>query len=85
MMGADFAHPMLIRARQKSASVHSKTMAQLWPMQVRRSRRADAFRSRTASFDLVTTAFGFRNLANYEAGLTGNPARPETRRHPGDS
>src|SRR6202035_3616491 len=22
-----------------------------------------------ASFDLVTTAFGFRNLANYEAGL----------------
>jgi demethylmenaquinone methyltransferase/2-methoxy-6-polyprenyl-1,4-benzoquinol methylase len=23
----------------------------------------------SASFDLVTTAFGFRNLANYEAGL----------------
>ena len=22
-----------------------------------------------ASFDLITTAFGFRNLANYEAGL----------------
>ena len=32
---------------------------------------ADALRLpfASASFDLVTTAFGFRNLANYEAGL----------------
>ena len=32
---------------------------------------ADALRLpfANASFDLVTTAFGFRNLANYEAGL----------------
>jgi demethylmenaquinone methyltransferase/2-methoxy-6-polyprenyl-1,4-benzoquinol methylase len=66
--GADFAHPMLVRARQKSASVHSKTMAQLWPIKFV---EADALNLPFAkcSFDVVTTAFGFRNLANYEAGL----------------
>lgn len=68
MIGVDFAHPMLIRARQKSASLHGKTLAQPRPI---RFVEADALILPFAdgSFDAVTTAFGFRNLANYEDGL----------------
>ena len=59
ILGADFAHPMLVRAKTKSSE-------QAMPFF-----EADALRLpfADASFDLVTTAFGFRNLANYEAGL----------------
>src|SRR5580658_1380259 len=69
IIGADFAHPMLIRAREKSASLashSSRGTPRLLPFL-----EADALRLPFAdcSFDLVTTAFGFRNLANYEAGL----------------
>jgi len=69
MIGADFAHPMLVRAREKSTSLSSKTLAQLRPIKFI---EADALKLPFAdsSFDAVTTAFGFRNLANYEAGLT---------------
>ena len=69
MIAADFAHPMLLRAREKSASLHSKTVTQLRPIKFI---EADALKLPFAdgSFDAVTTAFGFRNLANYEAGLT---------------
>jgi demethylmenaquinone methyltransferase/2-methoxy-6-polyprenyl-1,4-benzoquinol methylase len=68
IIGADFAHPMLVRARQKSASLHSKTLAQLRPIKFV---EADALNLPfgDGSFDVVTTAFGFRNLVNYEAGL----------------
>lgn len=68
VIGADFAHTMLVRARQKSASLRSPTLAHLRPIKFI---EADALRLpfADASFDLVTTAFGFRNLANYEAGL----------------
>ncbi len=66
--GVDFAHSMLVRARKKSARLHSKTLAQPGPI---RYIEADALRLPFAdsTFDLVTSAFGFRNLANYEAGL----------------
>ncbi len=69
IIGADFAHPMLIRAKQKSAvssSVANEDAAV--PVQFL---EADALclPFADASFDLVTTAFGFRNLSNYEAGL----------------
>jgi demethylmenaquinone methyltransferase/2-methoxy-6-polyprenyl-1,4-benzoquinol methylase len=68
VIGVDFAHSMLVRARKKSARLHTKTLAQLRPI---RFIEADALRLPFAdgTFDLVTTAFGFRNLANYEAGL----------------
>jgi len=59
--GTDFVEPMLTRAREKAgASGRSVTFA-----------AADALclPFGDASFDLVTTAFGFRNLANYEEGL----------------
>ena len=69
IVGADFAHTMLVRAKEKSASVisaagsNAETRIPFF--------EADALRLpfANASFDLVTSAFGFRNLANYEAGL----------------
>lgn len=65
IIGADFSHSMLVRAREKSlanASAGAPALAFF---------EADALHLPFAgsSFDLVTTAFGFRNLANYEAGL----------------
>ena len=64
----DFAHSMLVRARRKGARLHSKDLVQLRPITFV---EADALNLPFPddSFSLVTTAFGFRNLANYEAGL----------------
>jgi demethylmenaquinone methyltransferase/2-methoxy-6-polyprenyl-1,4-benzoquinol methylase len=61
VFGSDFCHPMLDAARQKADRRHVRL-----PLF-----EADALRLpvRDASFDLVTVAFGFRNLANYGAGL----------------
>ncbi|HTS65802.1 MAG TPA: bifunctional demethylmenaquinone methyltransferase/2-methoxy-6-polyprenyl-1,4-benzoquinol methylase UbiE [Candidatus Acidoferrales bacterium] len=61
VFGSDFSHPMLREARRKIAQKHA-------PVSVFES---DALRLplRDASLDLVTVAFGFRNLANYEDGL----------------
>jgi demethylmenaquinone methyltransferase / 2-methoxy-6-polyprenyl-1,4-benzoquinol methylase len=63
ILGADFSHTMLVRARQKAAAAN-----QARPLSFL---EADALRLPFSdrSFDLVTTAFGFRNLANYEDGL----------------
>jgi demethylmenaquinone methyltransferase/2-methoxy-6-polyprenyl-1,4-benzoquinol methylase len=57
VIGSDFCHPMLVAARGKlggAALVEADALD--LPL-------------RTASLDLITVAFGFRNLANYEAGL----------------
>ena len=69
IVGADFAHTMLVRARAKSAdlpALDGDDAGTRMPFF-----EADALRLPFAdgSFDLVTSAFGFRNLANYEAGL----------------
>jgi demethylmenaquinone methyltransferase/2-methoxy-6-polyprenyl-1,4-benzoquinol methylase len=67
VVGADFSHAMLVRAGTKN-----KTQAQVAKSQSPAAFfEADALRLpfADASFDLVTTAFGFRNLANYESGL----------------
>ena len=61
LVAADFVETMVERARQKGiASQHAV-----------RFTAADALELpfADASFDLLTTAFGFRNLANYERGL----------------
>lgn len=60
VVGGDFAHPMLVRALEKTEQLDSIAFVE-----------SDALRLpfADASFDLVTTAFGFRNLANYERGL----------------
>jgi demethylmenaquinone methyltransferase/2-methoxy-6-polyprenyl-1,4-benzoquinol methylase len=58
--GADFSHTMLALAAKKSS-----------PEQRMKWVEADALQLPfpDASFDLVTSAFGFRNLADYDAGL----------------
>jgi demethylmenaquinone methyltransferase/2-methoxy-6-polyprenyl-1,4-benzoquinol methylase len=57
VLGSDFCHPMLLEAQRKS---------RLSPLF-----EADALSLPLAdrSLDLITCAFGFRNLANYEKGL----------------
>ena len=61
VLGSDFCHPMLVEARRKIAARHLRS-----PLF-----EADALALpvRDASLDLITIAFGFRNLANYEKGL----------------
>ncbi len=61
VMGADFCHPMLVSAAQKSA---------------RRGRGAQLFEADALTLplpddtlDAISIAFGFRNLANYAGGL----------------
>jgi demethylmenaquinone methyltransferase/2-methoxy-6-polyprenyl-1,4-benzoquinol methylase len=62
ILGADFSHAMLQRATAKSTTANGS--APKWI-------EADALNLPfpSAHFDLVTSAFGFRNLANYDAGL----------------
>jgi demethylmenaquinone methyltransferase / 2-methoxy-6-polyprenyl-1,4-benzoquinol methylase len=59
IFGADFSHAMLVRAEAKSGARKIRWI------------EADALELPfgSASFDLVTAAFGFRNLANYDLGL----------------
>jgi demethylmenaquinone methyltransferase/2-methoxy-6-polyprenyl-1,4-benzoquinol methylase len=57
VMGSDFCHPMLVAACAKLGG------NPLFEADALRLPLADA------SLDLITVAFGFRNLANYEAGL----------------
>jgi demethylmenaquinone methyltransferase/2-methoxy-6-polyprenyl-1,4-benzoquinol methylase len=59
VIGIDFSHAMLVRAKRKTAKQNIRLA------------EADALSLpfREHSFDLVTSAFGFRNLANYDAGL----------------
>jgi demethylmenaquinone methyltransferase/2-methoxy-6-polyprenyl-1,4-benzoquinol methylase len=59
IIAADFAHEMLSRGARKFVGRGAIPL------------EADALHLplRPASLDLITTAFGFRNLANYRAGL----------------
>jgi demethylmenaquinone methyltransferase / 2-methoxy-6-polyprenyl-1,4-benzoquinol methylase len=58
--GADFSHAMLVLASAKSSSDRPVKWIEADALQL-------PFPDQ--SFDLVTSAFGFRNLADYEAGL----------------
>jgi len=59
ILGVDFSHAMLQRAREKSLGNPLRWI------------EADALTLpfTGAQFDLITAAFGFRNLADYDAGL----------------
>ena len=59
ILGADFSHAMLQRASRKTAGTPLRWI------------EADALSLPFPDnhFDLITSAFGFRNLANYDAGL----------------
>jgi len=61
IVGSDFVEGMLVRACKKAAAGDRDAIFAA----------ADALSLPFAdqSFDLITTAFGFRNLANYELGL----------------
>ncbi|NWF83620.1 MAG: bifunctional demethylmenaquinone methyltransferase/2-methoxy-6-polyprenyl-1,4-benzoquinol methylase UbiE [Bryobacteraceae bacterium] len=61
VIGCDFCHPMLLEAQRKSA--RKRAYAPLF--------EADALRLPLPdnSLDLLTVAFGFRNLTDYRAGL----------------
>ncbi len=61
ILGGDFVHGMLVRAGEKASRRGSKA----------RFLAVDALHLPFAdrSFDLVAMAFGFRNLANYDAGV----------------
>lgn len=63
ILGADFSHAMLQRAAVKSSSAADN----LSPSWIEADALSLPFPS--AHFDLVTSAFGFRNLADYNAGL----------------
>jgi demethylmenaquinone methyltransferase/2-methoxy-6-polyprenyl-1,4-benzoquinol methylase len=69
VFASDFAHPMLVRAVEKTRSLHASP--ELRTCEVGYF-EADALNLPLASaeFDLVTVAFGFRNLANYDEGLS---------------
>jgi demethylmenaquinone methyltransferase/2-methoxy-6-polyprenyl-1,4-benzoquinol methylase len=80
LFGADFSHAMLQRALSKSAgistehssnSVSSANVSSNGEPAMPRWIEADALNLPFPSqhFDLVTSAFGFRNLADYDAGL----------------
>ena len=64
IIGADFSHAMLQLACSKSAASAQNGSAPGWI-------EADALSLPFPAehFDLVTSAFGFRNLADYDAGL----------------
>ena len=61
VFGSDFCHPMLVAAGRKLADGGKRS-----PLF-----EADALRLPVpdAALDLITAAFGFRNLSNYDAGL----------------
>jgi demethylmenaquinone methyltransferase / 2-methoxy-6-polyprenyl-1,4-benzoquinol methylase len=61
VLGSDFCHPMLEAANRKIAARGFRTP--LFEADALALPLADA------SLDLITVAFGFRNLANYERGL----------------
>ena len=63
IFGADFSHAMLQRATAKSQ--HARTLST--PDWIEADALILPFPS--SHFDLVTSAFGFRNLADYDAGL----------------
>jgi len=63
VFGTDFAHPMLVRAREKAARGGRASLATYVEADALQLPFADS------GFDLATVAFGFRNLANYERGL----------------
>jgi demethylmenaquinone methyltransferase/2-methoxy-6-polyprenyl-1,4-benzoquinol methylase len=74
ILGADFSHAMLQRAAAKSSSASKNGSSQNGSSQNKSSPgwiEADALRLPFPDehFDLVTSAFGFRNLADYDAGL----------------
>jgi demethylmenaquinone methyltransferase / 2-methoxy-6-polyprenyl-1,4-benzoquinol methylase len=74
ILAADFARGMLRRGAQKFAARQHRATARVGvvpasPFAIPLEADALHLPLRDASLDLIVTAFGFRNLANYETGL----------------
>src|SRR5713226_319853 len=69
LLGADFSHAMLQRARAKSATRSGENATSLLGVAGWVEADALSLPFPNGYFDLVTSAFGFRNLADYDAGL----------------
>jgi demethylmenaquinone methyltransferase / 2-methoxy-6-polyprenyl-1,4-benzoquinol methylase len=67
ILGADFSHAMLRRARSKSLGKLSQNGSSATPHWIEADALCLPFPDR--HFSLVTSAFGFRNLVDYDAGL----------------
>jgi demethylmenaquinone methyltransferase/2-methoxy-6-polyprenyl-1,4-benzoquinol methylase len=61
VLGSDFCHGMLVQAQGKIRKRHSQSVVF--------ESDALALPLRNSSLDLITLAFGFRNLVNYQQGL----------------
>ena len=66
ILAADFAREMLARAEHKFAAKRTSSQP---PTAIALEADALHLPLRSESLDLIVTAFGFRNLANYAAGL----------------
>ena len=69
ILGADFSHAMLLRANEKGARLAGRSIGNVAPGVTFVEADALHLPFPDSAFDLVTSAFGFRNLANYEDGL----------------
>jgi demethylmenaquinone methyltransferase/2-methoxy-6-polyprenyl-1,4-benzoquinol methylase len=69
ILAADFSRGMLARGAKKFGGSGVGERAEGQPFAVLLEADALHLPIQSASLDLVVTAFGFRNLANYEAGL----------------
>ena len=69
ILAADFARGMLSRGAKKFSHERDGRLMDGAPYAVALEADALHLPLRAASLDLIVTAFGFRNLANYDAGL----------------
>jgi demethylmenaquinone methyltransferase/2-methoxy-6-polyprenyl-1,4-benzoquinol methylase len=65
--GADFSHAMLLHARSKSLHKAAENREAAMPRWIEADALCLPFPDQ--HFNLITSAFGFRNLADYDAGL----------------
>ena len=69
ILAADFARAMLTRGARKFGKAALAAQKPEAPYAIPLEADALHLPLKSASLDLIVTAFGFRNLANYEAGL----------------
>jgi len=69
IIAADFAPAMLARGAKKFGGPEFRTLKSGTPYAIPLEADALHLPLQDASLDLIVTAFGFRNLANYESGL----------------
>ena len=67
ILGADFSHAMLQRARSKTLERGPQSKSPAMPRWIEADALCLPFPGQ--HFNLVTSAFGFRNLADYDSGL----------------